>query len=69
MDEMYIRPFLIHKFNKKKKRFEFEFEDVLRENQVIEEELNQDSSDEDNTTSVYKQYKNLSHNVASDVLS
>lgn len=46
MDKRYIRPFLIYKYEKVKNRIEFEFEDVLKEYQMIEDELNL-NSDED----------------------
>lgn len=40
LDHNYVRPFLIYKYKKQGGRVEFEFEDVLREYQMIEEELN-----------------------------
>lgn len=40
IDDRYIRPFLVYKYDKVKKRPEFDFEDVLQEYQQIEEELN-----------------------------
>ena len=47
VDDKYLRPFLIYKYKKVKKRIEFEFEDILREYKMIENELNQDSSDDE----------------------
>lgn len=40
VDKKYIRPFLVYKYEKIKNRLEFEFEDVLEEYQLIENELN-----------------------------
>lgn len=39
MDRAYIRPFLIHKYEVIKDRVELEFEDVLQEYKLIQEEL------------------------------
>jgi hypothetical protein len=39
MDRTYIRPFLIHKYEVIKDRVELEFEDVLQEYKLIQEEL------------------------------
>lgn len=40
IDDRYLRPFLIYKYKKIKKRIEFEFEDILKEYKMIENELN-----------------------------
>jgi hypothetical protein len=39
-DDTKVRPCLIYRYKKVKKRIEFDFEDVLKEYQMIEEELN-----------------------------
>ena len=65
MDTQYIRPFLIYKYKKVKKRIEFEFEDILKEYQQIEDELNQDSSEDEALVGVPSEFKALSHEIAS----
>lgn len=40
-DDNWIRPYLIYKFDRLKERPEFEFEDMLEEYKIIEEELNE----------------------------
>ena len=67
MDNQYIRPFLIYKYDRKKKRFEFEFEDILKEYRMIEEELNQNSSEDEAYDGVPSEYQALSHKVMSDM--
>lgn len=43
---------------------EFEVEDVLREYQMIEEELNQDSDEDEDLQGVPKDLRSISHNIA-----
>lgn len=71
IDDKYIRPFLVYKYHKIKKRFEFDFEDILQEYQNIEQELNQDSDteDDDAQSQMPSQYKALSENIANDTTS
>lgn len=47
MEAQYVRPFLIYKYKASRKRIEFEFEDILKEYQIIEEELNVDSDEDE----------------------
>mmetsp|Transcript_5805 Transcript_5805/g.9937 ORF Transcript_5805/g.9937 Transcript_5805/m.9937 type:complete len:102 (+) Transcript_5805:1-306(+) len=46
IDDKYIRPIFVYKYNKRKGRFNFEIEDMLKEYKMIEEELDDLSSDE-----------------------
>lgn len=64
MDQQYIRPFLIYKYKKQKGRIEFEFEDVLREYQMIEDELNVDSEDDEDLQGVPEDLRAISQNLA-----
>lgn len=54
---------MIYKYNKIKKRIEFEFEDILREYKMIENELNQDSSEDEVFKDVPSEYKQLSNEL------
>lgn len=69
VDDKYLRPFLIYKYKKVKKRIEFEFEDILREYKMIENELNQDSSDDEVLKNVPSEYKDLTQDLTSMDLS
>jgi hypothetical protein len=64
LDTKYIRPFLIYKYKKLKGRVEFEFEDVLREYQMIEDELNVDTDEDEDLQGLPEDYRNLSNNLA-----
>lgn len=65
IDDKYLRPALIYKYKKIKKRIEFEFEDILKEYKMIENELNQDSSDDEVLKNVPSEYKDLTHELIS----
>ena len=47
IDDKFLRPFLVYKYDKVKKRPEFEFKDVLQEYKQIEEELNNEEDAEE----------------------
>jgi hypothetical protein len=57
-DDKYIRPIFVYKYSKIKKRMNFEFEDVLKEYQKIEEELNGEESDEQEHPEGYLELSN-----------
>ena len=68
MDAQYIRPFLIYKYKANKKRIEFEFEDILREYQIIEDELNVDSDEDEDLLDIPKDLRSISHQFANSRL-
>ena len=63
LDVRYIRPFLIYKYEKVKNRVEFEFEDVLKEYQMIEDELNMDSDEDQDLRNLPPEAKEISRNL------
>ena len=65
MDNQYIRPFLIYKYDRKKKRFEFEFEDILKEYRMIEEELNVSSDEDEDLKGVPKELRDVTQHLVS----
>ena len=60
---MYIRPFLIYKYEKVKNRIEFEFEDVLKEYQMIEDELNLNSDEDEDLKGLPAEAREVSRNI------
>lgn len=63
LDVRFIRPFLIYKYEKIKNRVEFEFEDVLKEYQMIEDELNLDSDEDDDLKGLPAEAREISRNL------
>lgn len=59
MDRTYIRPFLVYKYETIKDRMELEFEDVLQEYKIIQEELNEP----DRSSSQFPHLQRLSREV------
>jgi len=68
MEAQYVRPFLIYKYKASRKRIEFEFEDILKEYQIIEEELNVDSDEDEDLLGVPKDLRSISHQLANNRL-
>ena len=64
IDDKYIRPFLLYKYDRLKYRPEFEIEDVLNEYKIIEEEMNNITDENAEVTMKAMAFNNMSRKAS-----